>query len=59
MDIQACIDSMKIQLEEHETSYCHALAVGDWQACSFHKGRVTSLRAGIGRLVKQKLAARA
>lgn len=58
MDIQTCIDTMKIQLEEQQTLYAHAFATADWQACAFHKGRVASLRAGIGRLIKQKLAIR-
>ena len=58
MEIQQMIDSLKIQLDEHETFYHHALARGDWDECQFHRNRVIAIRNSIGRFVQQKLSAK-
>lgn len=58
MSIQAQINNLKCLLEEAQLEYHHALARGDWEACSRCKARVASCHSAIGRLVKQKLAIR-
>lgn len=58
MNIRDQINNIKCLLEEAELEYQHAFAKGDWETCSYYKGRVASYRSAIGRLVKQKLAIR-
>lgn len=58
MEIQKLINDIKCQLEEAELKYGHAFARGDWETCAHQKKRVAQYRQAVGRLVKQKLAAR-
>lgn len=56
MNIQNQIDDIKCLLDQAETSYQHAMAAGNWDACAAHKRDVAKYRRAIGQLVKQKLA---
>lgn len=58
MNIQDQINNIKCLLEEAELAYNYAFARGDWEECARQKGAVARYRSAIGRLVKQKLAAR-
>lgn len=56
--IQTRIDSIKALLDTSETNYQHAMASGDWDACTLYKSEVAKYRKAIGSLVKQKLGMR-
>jgi hypothetical protein len=58
MTAQDHIDRIKPLLVDAENAYAFALAAGDFDACSRHKTEVAKYRNAIGKLVKQKLAAR-
>ena len=49
------LNDLKVLLSDAETDYSHAMARGDWEACSFHKAKVAKLRGQIGRIIKQNL----
>ena len=55
MTIQEQIDVIKFKLDEAETLYSHALARGDWQACTDYKGQVAKHRREVAKLIRQKL----
>lgn len=58
MNIQDRIESLKPLLAAAQDGYVHAIAAGDWEACSKHKNDVARYQRQIGQLIKQKLAAR-
>ena len=55
MTIQDQIDIIKFKLDEAETLYQHAMARGDWEACTEYKGQVAKYRNQVGKLIRQKL----
>ena len=55
MTIQDQIDIIKFKLDEAETLYQHAMARGDWEACTDYKGQVAKYRNQVGKLIRQKL----
>ena len=53
--IQTRIDNIKGLLDTAETNYQHAMAAGDWEACSTYKAEVAKYRNSIGKMIRQKL----
>jgi len=49
------LSTYKQLLDDFETSYCHALARGDWEQCSFYQSKVQKLRSEIGKLIKKQM----
>ncbi len=56
--IQDRIDNIKGLLDTAETNYAHALAAGEWEACSTYKSEVCKYRSAIGKMIKQKMGLR-
>ena len=55
MTIQEQIDSIKVLLDDAQTSYSHAIAANDMTAMTTHRKAVSKYRNMIGKLIKQKL----
>lgn len=55
MTIQQQIDDLKPILDMVETEYQHAMATGDWVACTAARGKVNKVRNRIAKLIKQKM----
>ena len=49
------LSTYKQLLDDFKTSYCHALARGDWQAVGFYQKQVHKMRSEIGRIVKKQM----
>mgnify|MGYP003145748328 CR=1 FL=1 len=49
------LSTYKQLLDDFETSYCHALARGDWKQVSFYQSKVQKLRSEIGKLIKKQM----
>ena len=49
------LSTYKQLLDDFETSYCHALARGDWEQVSFYQSKVQKLRSEIGKLIKKQM----
>ena len=56
MNIEDQISLLKTLLASAEDDYSHAIARGDWDACSTAKAQVAKYRNRIGKAIKQRMA---
>lgn len=49
------LETLKVLLADAEDSYSHAIARGDWDACSSAKAKVAKIRNRVGKLIKAKM----